>query len=191
MKDLNFFEPYIEKREFKFDKIFLLCLLLAISVVTMAFLGIYNQITISKLSNQVAERSAIANNPETVAKVEEIKALEAEMTIFRDEVNKVVSLDKNIEENDKIDNDLLSEIRSKMPADTFLKSLSVFDKDINISGVSKDSYSIAEFAKGLDLMDDTESIFISNITSNEEFYDFQLNLRLKDVSVDGIQPRED
>ena len=191
MKDLNFFEPYIEKREFKFDKIFLLYLLLAISVMTMAFLGIYNQITISKLSNQVAERSAIANNPETVAKVEEIKALEAEMTIFRDEVNKVISLDKNIEENDKIDNDLLAEIRSKMPADTFLKSLSVIDKDINISGVSKDSYSIAEFAKGLDLMNDTESIFISNITNNEEFYDFQLNLRLKDVSVDGIQPRED
>lgn len=191
MKDLNFFEPYIEKREFKFDKIFLLYLLLAISVMTMSFLGIYNQITISKLSNQVAERSAIANNPETVAKVEEIKALEAEMTIFRDEVNKVISLDKNIEENDKIDNDLLSEIRSKMPADTFLKSLSVFDKDINISGVSKDSYSVAEFAKGLDLMNDTESIFISNITNNEEFYDFQLNLRLKDVRADGIQPSQD
>ncbi len=185
MKDLNFFEPYIEKREFKFTKITFLYLLLVLVVLAMTGLGAYNQLTINNLKKQVASKQEVVNDPKTVEKVAEIKELEAEVTTFREEVEKVIRLDENIELGDYIDKDFVAEIRSKMPADMFLTSMSIQNRDLNISGISRDTYSVAEFAKGLSLMEETESVFISNITANELSHDFQLNMTLKDVSVDG------
>lgn len=185
MKDLNFFEPYIEKREFKFTKITFLYLLLVLVVLAMTGLGAYNQLAINTLKKQVASKQEVVNDPKTVEKVAEIKELEAEVTTFREEVEKVIRLDENIELGDYIDKDFVAEIRSKMPADMFLTSMSIQNRDLNISGISRDTYSVAEFAKGLSLMEETESVFISNITANELSHDFQLNMTLKDVSVDG------
>lgn len=185
MKDLNFFEPYIEKREFKFTKITLLYLLLVIVVLAMAGLGAYNQLAINNLKKQVVSKQEVVNDPKTVEKVAEIKELEAEVTTFREEVEKVIRLDENIELGDYIDKEFVAEIRSKMPADMFLTSMGIQNRDLNISGISRDTYSVAEFAKGLSLMEETESVFISNITANELSHDFQLNMTLKDVSVDG------
>lgn len=185
MKDLNFFEPYIEKREFRFTKITFLYLLLVLVMLVMAGLGAYNQLAINSLKKQVASKQEAVNDPKTAEKVAEIKELEAEVMTFREEVEKVIKLDESIELGDYIDKEFVAEIRSKMPADMFLTSMSIQNRDLNISGISRDTYSVAEFAKGLSLMEETESVFISNITANELSHDFQLNMTLKEVSVDG------
>lgn len=191
MRDLNFFEPYIEKREFKFDKIYILYGLFILSVIAIVAYGMYNQLTINILKDEISDRKTVAENPQTLSKVEEIKALETEVGTFRDEVNKIIELDKSIEAKDIIGEEFLKAIKTKMPADLFLTNFSANERDIQISGISMDTYSIAEFGKGLELMEESESIFVSNITSNEEYYDFVLNLTLKDVSVDGSQPSQE
>lgn len=185
MKDLNFFEPYIEKRGFKFTRITLLYLLLILVILAMGGIGAYNQIKINSLRKQVLAKELVVNDPKTSEKVAEIKALEAEVNTFREEVDKVIKLDESIELGDYLDQDFVARIRGKMPADMFLTNISIQDRDLNISGISKDTYSVAEFAKGLSLMEEAEDIFISNIRANELSHDFQLNMTLKDVSVDG------
>lgn len=184
MSDLNFFEPYIEKREFKFNKMILLYILLVLCIAGVVAVGTYNQIQIFILQNQVKDKREAAEDSKTVNKYNKIKELEKEMVVFKEEVDNIVEMDKNIAKNDIIREDLLSEIKSKMPADLFLTNFSASGKDIQISGVAKDSDSIAEFSKGLGFIKDVENVFISSIDNVEGSYNFVLNTTFKDVKID-------
>ncbi|MFA9422833.1 MAG: PilN domain-containing protein [Sedimentibacter sp.] len=184
MSDLNFFEPYVEKRELKFNKMILLYMLLLLCIVGVFAIGTYNQLQIVMLQNQIKDKTEIAENTDTVNKYNEIKALENQMVSFNEEVDNIKELDKNIAKTDIIREDLLSEIKSKMPEDLFLTNFSASGRDIQISGVAKDSNSVAEFSKGLKYINDVESVFISSIDNVEGDYNFVLNTTFKDVNID-------
>ena len=77
-----------------------------------------------------------------------------------------------------------------MPEDLFLTNLNVSGREMQISGVAKDSNSIAEFSKGLKLIDDVESVFISIINNVNGNYNFVLNTTFKDVSIDEQESQE-
>lgn len=184
MFDVNFFEPYIEKREFKFNKMILLYGLLLLCLVGVVAIGTYNQFQIVMLQSQVKDRREVAENRQTVNKYNEIKELENEMSVFRKEVVNIIEMDKNIAKTDIISEDLISEIKSKMPADLFMTNFNAIGRDIQISGIAKNRNSIAEFSKGLGFIKDVESVFISSINNVEDNYNFVLNTTFKDVNID-------
>lgn len=186
MSDLNFFEPYIEKRELKFNRMILLYSLLVICLAGVVGKGAYNQLQIVMLQGQVEGKRDMAEDPTTVEKYNEIKQLENEMVVFKEEVDRIVEMDKSIAKTDIVSSDLMSEIKSKMPADLFLTNFSVTGREMQISGVSKDSNSIAEFSKGLKTVKDVESVFVSSITNNKEEsnYNFVLTTTFKEVNID-------
>ncbi len=190
MNDLNFFEPYIEKRELKFNKMIVLYILLVLCIVGVAAKGIFNQINIMMLQSQVEDKRQAAEDPKIVDKYNEIKNLENEMAVFKEEVDKIIKMDKNIAKTDIIREELISEIKSKMPADLFLTNFSANGRDIQITGVAKDSNSIAEFSKGLKSIKDVESVFISSIDIVETDYNFVLNTTFKDVNIDESESKE-
>ena len=184
MNDLNFFEPYIEKREFKFNKMILLYALLVLCIVGVAAIGVYNQVQIAMLQLQAENMRVAAEDPKTVNKYNEIKELENEMAVFKEEVDNIIEMDKNIVKADIISKDLISEIKSKMPENLFLTNFSAYGREIQISGVAKDSNSVAEFSKGLGLIKDVETVFISSINNVEDNCNFVLNTTFKDVNID-------
>lgn len=186
MSDLNFFEPYIEKRELKFNRMILLYSLLVICLAGVVGKGAYNQLQIVMLQGQVEGKRDVAEDPTTVEKYNEIKQLENEMVVFKEEVDRIVEMDKSIAKTDIVSSDLMSEIKSKMPVDLFLTNFSVTGREMQISGVSKDSNSIAEFSKGLKTVKDVESVFVSSITNNKEEsnYNFVLTTTFKEVNID-------
>lgn len=185
MRDLNFFEPYIEKRSLKFDKMMLLYILLMLVALSIVTYSVYNQLQINTLKADVRDLKVVAENPKTVEKVNEIKVLEEEVNTFREEVVRIKDLDATIEANDVIGEELLKSLKAKMSDDLFLTSFSAFNREIQISGIAKDRYTIAEFAKGLEDIKDADEIFVSSITQEEEYSKFELNLTLKDVMMNG------
>ena len=185
MRDLNFFEPYIEKRSFKLNKSLVLYALLMILLLGIAAYGVYNQLTIKALRTDIKSRKEVAENPKTLERVNEIKALEVEVMNFREEVEKIKQLDNTIEDAAIIDDELLRNIKNKMPEDVFLTNFSAYDREIQINGISKDKYSIAEFGNGLTSIADADEVFISNINQVEDYYKFALSVTLKDVVDDG------
>ena len=102
MSDLNFFEPYLEKRDFKFNKMILLYVILVLTIVAVASAGVYNQVQISMLKAQVRDRRIVAENPDTIKKYNEIKELENETEVLKEEVDKIIKMDKNIAQTDII-----------------------------------------------------------------------------------------
>lgn len=191
MKDLNFFEPYIEKTEFKVDK---KLVIFAISVFAFLSIGtytIYNSVVIKQETRMVHSLKSTAENPMTLEKVGEIQGKELEVNEFRESVEKIRHLDETIAERDIIDESLLETITSRMPEDLFLTSLSVFNREIQIVGIAKDKWSIAELEKGLENLKDLEDIFISNISLQDDYYNFTINITLKDVYGNGEEVTEE
>lgn len=185
MRDLNFFENYIEKDQFKIDKkviYFTICILIILSFFTYS---IYNYMIIRQETRIVASLKTVAENPETLKNVEKIKEKEIEVKDFRDSVEKIRKLDKIIESTDIISESLLDNITLRMPEDLFLTSIEINNKDIQLVGMSKDKWAIAEFQKGLESLGNVGDIFISNISFQEDSYNFNINITIEDVNMDG------
>ena len=190
MRDLNFFESYIEKREFKLDKKLIYFSLLSLFFLSLIVYTVYYLIIISKETKIVNTLKLTVEDPNILKKVEEIKEKEIEVNEFKMSVDKIKILDKIIQERDKIDEVLLNKINDNIPEDLFLTSLSIQDEEIYIVGISRDKWSIAEFQKGLESLDDYEEIFVSNISLQNDYYNFSLNITLGSVDNGEIGEEE-
>lgn len=190
MRDLNFFENYVEKKEFRIDKKLVyisLSIFIFLSFLTYSF---YNHMIIKEETKIVASLKSIAEDTKTLKKVEEIQEKEVEVQEFRDSVEKISKLDSIIESKDIISESLLNNITITMPDGVFLTSIGVNNSDIQLVGVAKDKWSIAEFEKGLENLDKVEDIFISNISLQENYYNFNVNITMEDVNIDGEESKE-
>ena len=185
MRDLNFFEPYIEKREFKFNKMFFVYLIVGVGLLYLLGSGVYNQLKIMALNSEVNELQAVAENPNTLNKVNEVMAMEQEVNIFREEVVKIKMVDEKIKNDEIIGDDLLISITSKLPEGLFLTSITVQNREIQLLGVAQDRWTVAEFAKGLEVLENIDTIYISNISQVEHYYNYNINISLKDVMING------
>ncbi len=190
MRDLNFFEPYIDKKSTKISFLTILYSLIGLSLLIVIILGVYNQLKISNLNKDVNYREAIVNDPQTVKKMEEIKKFDEEVAQFKSEVEKIVALDKNIVENENITPDLFKEISKKLPEGVFISSLQASNTNLSISGFSMDKYSIAEFQKGLETIDIITSTFVPSITKVESYYRFDISAGIKEVQEDGTEEQK-
>ncbi len=72
----------------------------------------------------------------------------------------------------------------------FFTSISMYTDNIQIIGYSKDKWAIAQLGKSLETIEDFHEIFISNISSEELYYNFVLNISLKDVKENEQKPIE-
>ena len=190
MRDLNFFEPYIDKKSTKISFLSILYSLIGLSLLIVVILGVYNQLKISNLHKDVNYREAIVNDPQTVKKVEEIKKFDEEVAQFKSEVEKIVALDKNIVENENITPDLFKEISKKLPEGVFISSLQASNANLSVSGFSMDRYSIAEFQKGLETIDIITSTFVPSITKVDSYYRFDISTGIKEVQEDGTEEQK-
>lgn len=185
MRDLNFFDPYIEKREFRFDKMFFVYLAIAVGLLYIIGSGALNQLKIVGLNSEVNELQRVAEDPNTVTKVNEVMAKEQEVNTFREEVGKIKIVDEKIKSDEIIDDELLVSITSKLPEGLFLTSITVQNREIQLLGVAQDRWAVAEFAKGLEVLEDLDMIYISNISQVEQYYNYNINISLKGVMIDG------
>lgn len=191
MRDLNFFVNYIEKKEFKIDKKIIYFAVSTFVVLSLIFYTIYNELIIRNETKMVESLRLVAENPKTLAKVEEISSKEIEVNQFKESVEKIKLLNKTIERRDIVDEALLNKINDSIPEELFLTSLSIQGEEIHIVGLSKDKWSIAEFQKGLESIDDYEEIFVSNISKQEDYFNFSLNITLRGVSEDAEAVEEE
>ena len=185
MKDLNFFELYVEKRQFNIDKQLIYYSIVTLLVVFLVFYSIFNQIKIRRISKDVAKLRSIVEDERINEKVDEISEKKKEVIEFRQSLDKIKLLDDTVEEDNLIDDYLLESITSRMPDDVFFTSISIYTDNIQIVGISKDKWSIAELGKSLESIEEFKEIFITNISSDEENYNFTFNINLKDVDIDG------
>lgn len=185
MKDLNFFEPYIEKKEFKLSKTMVLYSLLSLICMVLVLYAGLNQIKLMKLNSQVNQLQVQAENPEMLDKVAYIQEKEEEMNSFRIEVENIRYMDKVLESKEIGSDDLIRKITYSLPKDTYLTSITLFGDSISIHGLANDKWSIAEFGRALDIMEGLDEVYISSISTLEDRFSFNLDISLEGEDADG------
>ena len=185
MKDLNFFENYVEKPEFNIDTrliIYFTAIILALFIVIYT---VSTQVKIRSISKDIAKLQTTIDDERINQRIENIKEKQAELEEFSDSLEQVQIFDNMVEEENIIDSYLLENIVSKMPEDVFFTSISIYSEEIQIVGNAKDKWAIAQLQKNLESIEDFHQIFISNISSEEGYCNFILNIYLKDVNMDN------
>lgn len=185
MKDLNFFEPYLEKEKISIDKKYIYIIIGALFASFIISYTIFSQIKIRKINKDIEKLEATIEDEKINKRVEKIKNKKKEIEEFKQSLEKIQSLDNAIEEEDIINTYLIKSITSKMPKDVFFTSIGMYPDNIQIAGVAKEKYSIAELGKSLDRVEEFKEVFIENMSFEEGNYIFNLNINLKeDVSTD-------
>ena len=149
MKDLNFFEPYIEKKEINIDKRLVFSLLGLLLTICILSYTILNQIRIRRIERDVGKLKATVEDERINKRVKGIENKKKEVAEFKQSLDKIKLIDDLVKEESFIDVYLLESITSSMPEDVFFTSISIYDDSIQIVGVSKNKYSIAELGKSL------------------------------------------
>lgn len=191
MKDINFFQPYLGRRKVKFNNRFILLSIFILLAVSISAYGIFNHIKIQGLTEEVVEYKALAEKPETVEKVNIIKAEREELEELEEEIESIRSLDSYVATKDVITPNYIKRIVSKKPDGLFLTSLSLDSRDVSMAGVSQDRLTIAEFAKGLESISDFEDVFVSGIRKEEIDYRFDITINDSVSSPEDEEAGED
>lgn len=185
MKDINFFESYIERRQFQIDKKWIYYSVAILLILLITFNTLVNQIKIRSISRDIVKLKSILEDDRISKKVEDIKEKEKEVKEYKESLGKLKSLDKMVEDNSIIDDYLLDSITSRMSKDLFLTSISIYTDHLELIGISDNKWSIAELGKSLESITDFQDIFISSISKEEQYYNFIINISLKEVNLNG------
>lgn len=181
MRDINFFEQYTKKKDRKLDKKIIFFALGSLIVIIFATYSVFNAIKIRQETNAINSLRATTEDPKTLERVEAIKTKEIEVQNFRDSVSKIKTLDESIMKRDIIGEELLGIISKRMPENMVLTYLKIANPIIEMTGVAQDKWIVAEFTKGLEDIENVENIFVSNITTEDAYYSFDLTITLEDV----------
>src|SRR5690554_2609303 len=99
MKDLNFFENYIEKSELNIDKRLILYFFTMTLAIILLFYTLFNQIKIRQLSRDVKKLQVILEDERINNKMQDIEEKQIEVKEFNESLEMVRILDKGIEED--------------------------------------------------------------------------------------------
>jgi len=184
MRDLNFFEPYIEKKNERTNKInkeIIFYFSIALVIIFTAIYSVSNAIRVRKLSRETLLLKEKVEDEGAKEEVKDTENKEKELKSQEEIVTGLNKADEKITSMDKIDNAILEKITDKIPDNLFLTSININPSSIEISGNSKNRYLIADFERGLNEIKDFKSIFISDISSQESYYNFTLNIQFEGV----------
>lgn len=183
MKDLNFFESYIDKKRLNLNKSLILFSIIIIWVIFISCYYTLNQTEIKKVNKEIDKLKITANDEMNNEKLIELIEKKQEVKKYEKTITDIKALDDDIEKSRVIDYYFLDIITSKMSDKMFFNSLRVDTDNLEIIGVVEDKNLVASFVKNVEVLDMFEEVFISNITKESGYFDFDLNINLKDVSI--------
>lgn len=187
MRDKNFFESYIDKRGSSSDK---KKILIMVGAGALALLVVYtgiNIIRIPLLNRDITKVSRELQRDDLnkkKASAEEKKELLQELEKIESELE-YVSLD--IEDKDKLGSYLIESITDSMPNQMFLKSVDITEEFITLEGISRTKEDIARLEGNFRRVVYFENVFIPEISTEEDFFNFRVDLSL---SPEGIAKRD-
>ena len=185
MKDINFFEPYIEKKQFKINVEMVYYLLAIVLVVCMILYSFLNQIRINSMQKSINIMKTKIEAEKVQNEIDKLNKKKHEVDEAKSQIENLRRIDESIVSNDNINEFLLQTITSRVSENIFFNSISLNMDSIQIEGIANDRQSVAQFQYSLSNVEGFKKVFISNISLDGKYYRFTLAINLKDVSSDG------
>ena len=180
MHDLNFFEGRVDAKDAKANpKVTYIVVLGFLFLVLVGYIG-HNLFLITVEKRTITNLKSIVENPKAVKRVEEILEKQTKTNQLQTSVTHIKVLDEDVSKRKKVDDALLAQINNSIPDNIYLTSLNIRKEEIHIMGKSRDRLSVAEFQRGLGLLEDYGEIFVSHISLEDDDYNFGLDIADKE-----------
>lgn len=181
MKDFNFFEPYLDKREISGPNVLIFY---AVALVVVLGLIIYPLINVFKINSLNKSVTAMKTSLESSTIYERLDIVEQKKEKVSEMEEKSLLLndaDKIIESRDVVNDLLLNRITEKIPKEVFLKSLNLSAGQIQMQGMATGNLAVACLETNLKSDKGFKDIYISNISLRDGLYDFSISFALEDT----------
>lgn len=185
MRDFNFFEPYLTKRNRLTKKQWILYVCFSIICITIIILPIIDQIIIKNMEKQTMIVSVIVNAEEAQEERDEMNNKQKQIQEIQDYYKVLKSIDDEIRQIDIINDLFIQTITERVPEEIFFQSINIDQDLIQITGFARHNASIAKFEQNLREFPYFKNVFISNISANMESYIFTISFKVKGVLDDA------
>ena len=188
MRDKNFFDPYVGKKNSRDEKQKLVAIVAGGFTILILSYTLVNVVKIPMLKREIARVTSELNENQLNEKkesVEQKKEILAELKQIETEID-YVSFELN--EKDKLGVYLVETITNSMPSDIFLKSIDINEEMITLEGISWTKEDIAQLEANLRQVIYFKEVFIPGINTEEGFYNFTITMNLTE---EGIAVQEE
>ncbi|OGO78772.1 MAG: hypothetical protein A2Y23_12445 [Clostridiales bacterium GWB2_37_7] len=183
MKDFNFFSPYLlEKRNRRQKRIYI------ISVSTLLLIGVFSFIAlnlyqIERYNSEINMVESYLNSEKTKELLNKYEETKNETEIINKYYGIVSKIDKILNAQAVVNTSLLDKLSSVMPQDSYLLSMTIINKDMELNYSIKDLVPVAEIEHNLRELNIFDMVHVS-IVNAEANYIAKINCSLKDVSIE-------
>lgn len=187
MRDKNFFEPYVDKKNSRDEKQKMMVVVVGGLTILVLSYTLFNLVKIPMLKREISRVDNELNGNQLTEKKESVenkKEILAELKQIEVEID-YVSLELN--EKDKLGVYLVETITNSMPGAIFLKKIDINEDLITLEGISRTKEDIAKLEANLRQVIYFKNVFIPAIKSDEGFYNFNITMSL---TAEGLEAQE-
>lgn len=184
MQDLNFFKPYLgKKQEKKDEKIYFY---IAYGILTLIILGTltYNLTQIISLNRDIKDYTQKLDSPEIQDQLKEAQEISNNIEVLNKYEGSLSNVANAVAKNDIVTDDLLNDICRAIPKDVSFKDFKIEGYTLSIKGVTHTRAAIGEFEHNLKGLSQIKTVLIDKIAKSNtvgEDYSFEMTSVLKEV----------
>ncbi len=191
MRDFNFFEPYLDKKDVSSWNNLILYIIGAVLVLGLIIFPVVNGIKINSLKKNITVMKNNLESSDTYERINIVEQKEEKLAELEQKLSLLESVDRVIESRDLVNDVLLERVTNKVPKDVYFKSLSLSQGQIQIQGGANHNLAIAHLENNLKSDDTFKDIYIPSISLSEGIYNFSINFALNDDFIeDSIEEDE-
>lgn len=191
MRDINFFQSYVEKPENNQTNNLIIFLAGAIILVLMIVYPLGNSLKLRGIDKEVSTIEKELGSSETYEKIKAIDEKKASVEEMTTRLNALKSVDSYLNSIDKINDLLIHTIIESVPEDVYLRSFNISPQSIQLQAISRSKEAIAKFQYMLDSIDGFYDIFIPNISKDGEFHQFSVSIKIRGLISEEMEGQQD
>ena len=181
MRDFNFFEPYIkETKKTDMKDLIIVGLATVISFIIIVY-PIFKYIELRSIQKEVLALDQVLESADNVERINIIDEKKSEVLLLEEEKEVFEKLKERLDEREVISDLLIYEILGRVPGGISFDSLNINDGEIQIKGKTIYKTNIAQMEYNLRNSTYIHNVFIPSITEATNYYDFSIQLKIKDV----------
>jgi type IV pilus assembly protein PilN len=184
MKDLNFFKPYLGKKQQRKNSNRYIYGVMVIVVISIIVTFAINTTQIVLLDRSISSYNEKLSASEIQTQLKEAENINSKISVLKKYETALTDVAISVKKRDNVSDTLLNEISGTLPSEVSFKTLNVTENTVTMQGTSTNRTAVAELKHNLSELPIMKDVYVNSIDTQsavEGEYSFDINCVLKDV----------
>lgn len=169
MQDFNFFSSFLleQKKEKKKNSLNMYSIIALIILLAILMSAAFNFIRLKQIQSTINDSDAFLNDPDNLAKLEEVDQITAEITKIEGDFNVLSSLNGQIQNERSVIVNVLDFMNEQVTEDMYFEDLGISNRQISVVGMALTRLEVAQFEYNVRNSGYFDQIFVESISKQE------------------------